>query len=181
HEDNLKAWKKHVGTMKVIMNCPDENNVKAMCTWETRNKTEEEQVEYWRRMYMRMHDVGPIPRCIFNDNKYKNRVEEIDNVLAGIDASNATQYDMIGGKEMWPSNDAPHKLVKVVRVKTQRGLEAFVNLPVCFSIESKLIAKLLEVDGKNNIIYRLLKCRKELLADASERYAPNAPLSRVFM
>ncbi|RNE95733.1 retrotransposon hot spot (RHS) protein [Trypanosoma rangeli] len=65
NEDNLKAWTEQVGAIKIIMNCPDENDVKAMCAWETRNTTEEEQVEYWRRMHMRMDDVGPIPRCIF--------------------------------------------------------------------------------------------------------------------
>ncbi|RNE97991.1 retrotransposon hot spot protein (RHS) [Trypanosoma rangeli] len=155
----------------ITLSSPHEDNFKA---WT-------EQAEYWRRVNMHMHDVGPIPRCIFQFNEYKDRVEEIKNILAAIDASNAVHYGMIGGVEEWPSNDAPHKLVKAVRVKTQRGLEAFVNLPVCFSIGSKLIGGLLEVDEENGIIFRLLKCRKELLADASERYTPNAFLRRVFV
>ncbi|RNF09203.1 retrotransposon hot spot (RHS) protein [Trypanosoma rangeli] len=155
----------------IMLSSPNEDNFKA---WT-------EQAEYWRRMHMHMHDVGPIPRCIFQFNEYKDRVEEIDNVLEGIDASNAVHYGMIGGVEEWPSNDAPYKLVKAVRAITQGGLEEFVNLPVCFSIESKLIGRLLEVDEENGIIFRLLKCRKELLADASERYTPNAFLRRGFV
>ncbi|RNE95119.1 retrotransposon hot spot (RHS) protein [Trypanosoma rangeli] len=155
HEDNLKAWAKQAGAIKIIMNCPDENDVKALCAWGTRNTTEEEQVGYWRRMHMRMHDVGPIPRCIFNDNKYRKRVRDANNIVAGIDASNAAHYGMIGGMGMWPSNDAPHKLVKVVRSITQGDVEGFVNLSVCFSIGSKLIGGFLEVGGDNNIVYRL--------------------------
>ncbi|RNE95793.1 retrotransposon hot spot (RHS) protein [Trypanosoma rangeli] len=31
HEDNFKAWTEQAGTIKIIMNCPDENDVKAMC------------------------------------------------------------------------------------------------------------------------------------------------------
>ncbi|RNE95685.1 retrotransposon hot spot (RHS) protein [Trypanosoma rangeli] len=181
NEDNFRAWKKHAGAIKTIMNCPDENDVKAMCAWETRNTTEGEQAEYWRRMHMHMHDVGPIPRCIFQFNEYKDRVEEIKNILAGIDASNAVHYGMIGGMEEWPSNDAPHKLMKVVRAIRQGDLEAFVNLPARFSFESKLIGRLLEVDEENDIIFRILKCRKELLADASGRYTPNAFLRRGFV
>ncbi|RNE96208.1 retrotransposon hot spot (RHS) protein [Trypanosoma rangeli] len=99
HEDNFKACAEQEGAIKIIMNCPDENNVKAMCAWRTRNTTEEEQVEYWRRMHMRMDDVGPISRCIFQFNEYEDRVEEIKNILEGIDASNAKHYGMIGGME----------------------------------------------------------------------------------
>ncbi|RNE95141.1 retrotransposon hot spot (RHS) protein [Trypanosoma rangeli] len=181
NEDNLKAWREQAGAIKIIMNCPDENDVKAMCAWETRNTTEEEQVEYWRRMHMHMHDVGPIPRCIFNDNNYKDRVEEIKDILEGIDASNAVHYGMIGGMGMWPSNDASHKLVKVLRLITQGDVEAFVNLPVCFSIESKLIGRLLEVDEENGIIYRLLKYRRVLLPELLERCTLHAFLSRGFV
>ncbi|RNE97733.1 retrotransposon hot spot (RHS) protein [Trypanosoma rangeli] len=147
HEDNFKAWAKQEGAIKTIMNCPDESDVKAVHAWRTRNTTEEEQVEYWRRMHMRMDDVGPIPRCIFHDDKYKDRVEETNSIVAAIDASDAVHYGMIGGMGMRPSNDASHKLMKAVRAITQGGLEAFVNLPVCFSIGSKLIGGLLEVDG----------------------------------
>ncbi|RNE96254.1 retrotransposon hot spot protein (RHS) [Trypanosoma rangeli] len=181
HENNLKAWAKQAGAIKIIMNCPDENDMKAMCAWETPNTTDEEQAEYWRRVNMRMDDVGPIPRCIFDDNKYKNRVEEIKDILAGIDASNAKHYGMIGGVEEWPSNDAPHKLVKVVRAIRQRGLEAFVNMPVCFSIGSKLIGRLLEVDEENGIIFRILTYCKVLLPELLERYTLHAFLRRDFV
>ncbi|RNE95317.1 retrotransposon hot spot (RHS) protein [Trypanosoma rangeli] len=185
NEDNFKQWAKQAGAIKIIMNCPDENDVKAMCAWRTCNTTEEEQVEYWRRMYMRMDDVGPIPRCIFQFNEYKDRVEEIRDILAGVDASNAVHYGMMGGMGMWPSNDASHKLVKVVRAIRQRGLEAFVNLPVCFLLffffGNKLIARLLEVSEENDIIYRLLKYRRVLLPELLGRCTLHAFLRRVFV
>ncbi|RNE95700.1 retrotransposon hot spot (RHS) protein [Trypanosoma rangeli] len=181
HEDNFKQWAEQAGAIKIIMNCPDKNDVKAMCTWETRNTTEEEQVEYWRRMHMRMDDVGPIPRCIFQYDKYEDRVEETNNIVAAIDASDAVHYGMIGGMGMRPSNDASHKLMKAVRAITQGGLEAFVNLPACFSIESKLIGRLLEVDEENDIIFRLRKHCEVLLPDILGRYTLHAFLRRVFV
>ncbi|RNE95565.1 retrotransposon hot spot (RHS) protein [Trypanosoma rangeli] len=160
HEDNFKQWAKQAGAIKIIMNCPDENDVKAMCAWRTCNTTEEEQAEYWRRMHMRTDDVGPIPRCIFQFNEYKDRVEEIKNILADIDGSNAVHYGMIGGREMWPSNDASHKLVKVVRSITQGDVEEFVNLPACFSIGNKLIGRLLEVDEENDFVFDYVSTAK---------------------
>ncbi|RNE95442.1 retrotransposon hot spot protein (RHS), partial [Trypanosoma rangeli] len=181
NEKNFQAWAKQAGAIEIIMNCPDENDVRAMCEWGTRNTTEEEQAEYWRSMYMRMHDVGPIPRCIFNDNKYRKRVRDTNNILAGIDASDAVHYGMIGGKGMWPSNDASHKLVKVVRSITQGDVEGFVNMPACFSIESELIAKLLEVDEENDIFFRLSKNYKVLFPELLGRHTLHAFLSRVFV
>ncbi|RNE95451.1 retrotransposon hot spot (RHS) protein [Trypanosoma rangeli] len=181
NEDNFKQWAEQAGAIKIIMNCPDKNDVKAMCAWETPNTTEEEQAEYWRRMHMRMDDVGPISRCIFNDDNYKDRVEEIKDILAGIDASNAVHYGMIGGMGMRPSNDAPHKLVKVVRAIRQRGLEAFVNMPVCFSIGSKLIGRLLEVDEENGIIFRLCKHCEVLIPELLEQHTLHAFLRRGFV
>ncbi|RNE96228.1 retrotransposon hot spot (RHS) protein [Trypanosoma rangeli] len=114
NEDNFKQWAEQADAIKIIMNCPDENDVKAMCTWETRDTTEEEQAGYWRRTHMRMDDVGPIPRCIFQFNEYETRVRDANNVLAGIDASNAVHYGMIGGMGMRPSNDAPYIVEKKV-------------------------------------------------------------------
>ncbi|RNE97420.1 retrotransposon hot spot (RHS) protein [Trypanosoma rangeli] len=185
NENNFKAWMEQAGTIKIIMNCPDENDVKAMCAWETRNTTEEEQVEYWRRMHMRTDDVGPIPRCIFQFNEYEDRVRDGKNILAGIDASNAVHYGMIGGMGMWPSNDASHKHVKAVGLITQRGLEGFVNLPVCFLLffffGNKLIARLLEVSEENDIIYRLLKYRRVLLPELLGRCTLHVFLRRDFV
>ncbi|RNE98380.1 retrotransposon hot spot (RHS) protein [Trypanosoma rangeli] len=159
NEKNFRAWKKHAGAIKTIMNCPDETDVKAMCVWETRNTTE---------MHRGIGPTSSMRMCIllqystcssFQFNEYEDRVEEIRDILAGIGASNAVHYGMIGGMEECPSNDASHKLMKAVRLVTQRGLEAFVNLPVCFSLGSKLFARLLEVGEENDIIFRLLKYR----------------------
>ncbi|ESL05911.1 retrotransposon hot spot (RHS) protein [Trypanosoma rangeli SC58] len=135
NENNFKSWKKHAGAVNIIINCPDENDVKAMCAWETRNTTEEEQVEYWKGMQKRMNDVGPIPRCIFDDDQYGDRVEDAKDVLAGINASNAKHYRMIKYLEEWPSNDAPHKLVKAVRV-IEHDVEDLLTCRSVFPLET---------------------------------------------
>ncbi|RNE97185.1 retrotransposon hot spot protein (RHS) [Trypanosoma rangeli] len=132
-------------------------------------------------MQTRMDDVGPISRCTFNDDNYEDRMRDANNVLAGIDASNIIHYSVIGGVGMRPSNDAPHKLAKVVRVIRQGNVEGFVNLPVCFSIGSKLIGGLLKVDGENDVIFRLLMYRKVLLPEILGRYTLHAFLRRVFV
>ncbi|RNE95015.1 retrotransposon hot spot (RHS) protein, partial [Trypanosoma rangeli] len=76
----------------ITLSSPHENNFKQWA----------EQAEYWRRMHMHTHDVGPIPRCIFQFNEYEDRVEEIKDILVRIDASNAVHYGMIGGMGMYP-------------------------------------------------------------------------------
>ncbi|RNC39824.1 retrotransposon hot spot (RHS) protein, partial [Trypanosoma cruzi] len=42
---NHDEWEKQLGASRIIMNCPDEMDVKAMCAWMKRDGTAEKQAE----------------------------------------------------------------------------------------------------------------------------------------
>ncbi|PWV02279.1 putative retrotransposon hot spot protein (RHS) [Trypanosoma cruzi] len=45
---NYDEWAKQPQAARIIMNCPDEVDVKAMCAWMTRGGTKEKQAERWK-------------------------------------------------------------------------------------------------------------------------------------
>ncbi|RNE95809.1 retrotransposon hot spot (RHS) protein, partial [Trypanosoma conorhini] len=65
NEDNFKSWAKQKHANLIVMDCPDENDVKAMCAWKTRAMSVRVQKKYWKMIKERLDDVGTIPRSIF--------------------------------------------------------------------------------------------------------------------
>ncbi|RNE99235.1 retrotransposon hot spot (RHS) protein [Trypanosoma cruzi] len=65
-------WVSEKRVVRIIMNCPDESDVKTMCVWKKRNQPVQQQAEYWRELRGRMDKLGPILRCIFDEEGYKN-------------------------------------------------------------------------------------------------------------
>ncbi|RNE95436.1 retrotransposon hot spot (RHS) protein, partial [Trypanosoma conorhini] len=181
NEDNFKSWAKQRDAVLIVMNCPDENDVKAMCVWETRNKSAQVQKMYWEKIKKRMCYVGPIPRCIFDDSKYDTRLTLTKQVVGGINASNAHNYGFIVGTAMWTANDASSKLVKAVRINGVGADETFVNLPVCSRLGHQRIIKLTGVGKQNNILYHLLRLRGLLLSEGLEVYGVHAFTDRGFV
>ncbi|ESS55300.1 retrotransposon hot spot (RHS) protein [Trypanosoma cruzi Dm28c] len=64
---NYDEWEKQTKASRIIMNCPDEVDVKAMCAWMKRGLGQDKQVEYWR-MVKKTHgnsgaDSTPHLRC----------------------------------------------------------------------------------------------------------------------
>ncbi|RNC45278.1 putative retrotransposon hot spot (RHS) protein, partial [Trypanosoma cruzi] len=45
-----RGCKKHLRGRRIIMNCPQESDVKAMCVWKKRDQSAEAQVEYWQEV-----------------------------------------------------------------------------------------------------------------------------------
>ncbi|PWU90948.1 putative retrotransposon hot spot (RHS) protein [Trypanosoma cruzi] len=79
-EDNFDAWEKYRSPKRIIMNCPEKDDVKAMCVWMKRNEPTE-QAGYWRNINGRMEGVGPILRYIFDENKYNGRIQSCKILL----------------------------------------------------------------------------------------------------
>ncbi|EKG04370.1 retrotransposon hot spot (RHS) protein, putative, partial [Trypanosoma cruzi] len=69
---NYDEWEKQVKASPIIMNCPDEMDVKAMCAWMKRGLEPDEQAGYWKMVEKHMEKVGPIPRHIFDEKIYKD-------------------------------------------------------------------------------------------------------------
>ncbi|PWV21327.1 putative retrotransposon hot spot protein (RHS) [Trypanosoma cruzi] len=47
---NYDEWAKQLQAARIIVNCPDEMDVKAMCAWITRGGTKEKQAECWKEV-----------------------------------------------------------------------------------------------------------------------------------
>ncbi|RNC41502.1 putative retrotransposon hot spot (RHS) protein, partial [Trypanosoma cruzi] len=58
---NYDKWETQARAERIIMNCPDEMDVKAMCAWMKRDETKEKKAECWKMVEERMEKVGPIP------------------------------------------------------------------------------------------------------------------------
>ncbi|RNE98428.1 retrotransposon hot spot (RHS) protein, partial [Trypanosoma cruzi] len=81
---NYDEWEKQLKASRIIMNCPDEMDVKAMCAWMKRGLEPDKQAEYWKMVEERMEKVGPIPRHIFDEKIYKDRLGAVDGALLAI-------------------------------------------------------------------------------------------------
>ncbi|EKG02539.1 retrotransposon hot spot (RHS) protein, putative, partial [Trypanosoma cruzi] len=167
---NYDEWAKQLQAARVIMNCPDEMDVKAMCTWMKRNETLEKQAEYWKEVKERMENVGPIPRHIFDKKIYKEHLGAVDGALKGIKPTDAEKYFTLGGEEKkWYSEDPSHKLVKVVRAKTDEGAEVFLNAPICDDIGSRTADRLAKVMSAKDFLLLILASRAALASKYLEQ------------
>ncbi|EKG01881.1 retrotransposon hot spot (RHS) protein, putative, partial [Trypanosoma cruzi] len=70
---NYDEWAKQLQAARIIVNCPDEVDVKAMCAWITRDETKERQAECWKEVKKHMYLLGPIPRHVFDEEAFNER------------------------------------------------------------------------------------------------------------
>ncbi|EKF28873.1 retrotransposon hot spot (RHS) protein, putative, partial [Trypanosoma cruzi marinkellei] len=60
NKNEYERWAKRMDATAIVTNCPEENDVRAMCIWMRRNQPLQEQAEYWKEVRGRMNNVGPI-------------------------------------------------------------------------------------------------------------------------
>ncbi|RNC51049.1 retrotransposon hot spot (RHS) protein, partial [Trypanosoma cruzi] len=84
---NYDEWEKQKGAARIIMNCPSEMDVEAMCPWMKRDETAEKQAGYWKMVKERMDNVGPIPRHIFDEKIYIVRLGAVNGIRSGMGSS----------------------------------------------------------------------------------------------
>ncbi|RNC39245.1 putative retrotransposon hot spot (RHS) protein [Trypanosoma cruzi] len=135
---NYDEWEKHVRAERIIMNCPAEMDVKAMCAWMKRDETAEKQAECWRMVKERMDKVGPIPRYIFDANKFIAHSAAIEDALDGINSRDGEKHFTHGGVRLWYSENPSQKLVRVVRARGEVGAEVFLNAPISFCLGRRI-------------------------------------------
>ncbi|PWV09261.1 putative retrotransposon hot spot protein (RHS) [Trypanosoma cruzi] len=127
---NHEKWETEVRAARIIMNCPDEMDVKAMCAWMNRDGTAEKKAEYWKMVKERMDKVGPIPRYIFDANKFISCSAAIEDALDVIKSRDGEKQFTHGGVRLWYSENPSQKLVRVVRARGEVGAEGFLNAPI---------------------------------------------------
>ncbi|PWU89246.1 putative retrotransposon hot spot protein (RHS) [Trypanosoma cruzi] len=89
---NCDEWEKQVKAGRIIMNCPAEVDVKAMCVCMKRGLKPDEQVEYWKMVEEHMEKVGPIPRYIFDAKKFVAHSAAIEDALDGIKSRDGERH-----------------------------------------------------------------------------------------
>ncbi|PWV15085.1 putative retrotransposon hot spot protein (RHS) [Trypanosoma cruzi] len=134
NEGSCDEWETQVKASRIIMNCPDEMDVKAMCAWMKQGLDKDKQAGYWRMVEKQMEKVGPIPRYIFDAKIYIVRLGAVSGALLEIKPNDAEKYFSLGGSKLWYSEDPSHKLVKIVRARTDEGAEVILNAPICADI-----------------------------------------------
>ncbi|EKG08561.1 retrotransposon hot spot (RHS) protein, putative, partial [Trypanosoma cruzi] len=86
-KNEYERWTKKMDATAIVTNCPEENDVRAMCIWMKRNRPLQEQAEYWKEVRGRMNNVGPILRFIFGKQAYDDRIKACQQAVDGSTAS----------------------------------------------------------------------------------------------
>ncbi|RNE95876.1 putative retrotransposon hot spot (RHS) protein, partial [Trypanosoma cruzi] len=116
-ERNYKEWVKRSDAKTIVMDCPGESDVKAMCVWMRRHQPVREQAEYWKVVKSQMDEVGPIPRYIFDERKYDNWVQRCHKTVDEATSSVILQYSGLGLGGYWDRMKVLYWLARVVRVR----------------------------------------------------------------
>ncbi|EAN89880.1 retrotransposon hot spot (RHS) protein, putative [Trypanosoma cruzi] len=178
--NNYAKWENQLQAARIIMNCPDEMDVKAMCAWMKRGLDPDEQAEYWRMVEKHMDKVGPIPRHIFDENKYGKRTKDVTRALRWINIGDQGKYFTQGG-EQWYSEDPSHKLVKIVRVREDGPFEDFSNAPICTYLGVLTLSRLAKVLSPHDIFFLVLGMKNVVQSAALKKYALTVFLSVEFV
>ncbi|EKF33145.1 retrotransposon hot spot (RHS) protein, putative, partial [Trypanosoma cruzi marinkellei] len=177
---NYDEWEKQLTAKRIIMNCPDEMDVKAMCAWMKQGVKTDEQAEYWEMVKTHMDEVGPIPRYIFDDEEYIDRMAAVNDALVAIKPIDG-KYLTEGGTKLWYSENPSQKLVKIVRAKTEKGAEVFLNAPICADIGLKTVERLRKVMSTKDFLLLILGSLTVLVSRTLERFGLHAFLFREFI
>ncbi|PWU96467.1 putative retrotransposon hot spot protein (RHS) [Trypanosoma cruzi] len=137
---NYDEWAKQIQAARIIVNCPDEMDVEAMCAWITRDETKEKQAEYWKEVKKHMYLLGPIPRHVFDEEAFTERCGAVKFALQLINEVTVKEHFSRGGESPWYSEDPSHKLVKVVR-EIYAGAVILFNAPISDCLEERTLER----------------------------------------
>ncbi|ESS63371.1 retrotransposon hot spot protein (RHS) [Trypanosoma cruzi Dm28c] len=138
---NYDEWAKQLQAARIIVNCPDEVDVKAMCAWITRDEAKEKQAECWKEVKKHMYLLGPIPRHVFDEEAFTERRGAVRFALQSINEGTVKEHFSRGGVSPWYSEDPSHKPVKVVREVYAGGVILF-NAPISACLEERSLERL---------------------------------------
>ncbi|PWU99949.1 putative retrotransposon hot spot (RHS) protein [Trypanosoma cruzi] len=155
-KNNYEWWAKQMGAEEFIINCPEENDVKAMCSWMKRNRPLQEQAEYWREVRGRMNNVGPILRFIFGKQACDDRIKACQQAVDGSTASELERNLGIGCCYSSNDSDLSRKLVKAVRVRRGNSIESPLNVLISPHLERETLSRLESEMKQSDFIFFVL-------------------------
>ncbi|PWV07357.1 putative retrotransposon hot spot protein (RHS) [Trypanosoma cruzi] len=138
-------WASEKRAVRIIMNCPDESDVKAMCVWKKRNQPVQQQAEYWRELRGRMDKVGPILRYIFDEGNCNARIDGCHSFVAWTASWEIQRYLGFGTSKLWEGNKALEYLARIVRVRGERNGESPFNAPMTAHLASEPLCMLAQL------------------------------------
>ncbi|EKG00872.1 retrotransposon hot spot (RHS) protein, putative, partial [Trypanosoma cruzi] len=138
-------WANEKRAVRIIMNCPDESDVKAMCVWKKRNQPPPQQAEYWREVKGRMDKLGPILRYILDERSYTYWITNCHNLVDGTTSWGIQRYFVFGTSKLWEGNNVLEYLARIVRVRGERHGESPLNVPITAHLASKTLCMLAEL------------------------------------
>ncbi|EAN98325.1 retrotransposon hot spot (RHS) protein, putative, partial [Trypanosoma cruzi] len=130
---NYDKWANQSESVQIVMNCPEKDDIKAMCAWMKQNRQlaeeeekeeeeeeeeeeagedEEEEADYWKKVKGRMDKVGPLLRYVFDQRKYKSRLVSCRSTINKMVLSDTQYYSVLGTEKMCEGNHVSHKLVR---------------------------------------------------------------------
>ncbi|RNC44993.1 putative retrotransposon hot spot (RHS) protein [Trypanosoma cruzi] len=182
NKNNYESWAKLVRAKRIIIDCPDESDVRAMCVWMKHNRQlEEEEADYWKKVKDRMDEVGPLLRYIFGDSEYKSRLVSCKSKVKSMVLPDTHYYSILGTNEVCDDSHISHKVVKVVRVRGGSNLELPLNALMSPYLGNLVTCKLAELMVPNNFILLLLVIRDDLLSKPLEKHSVFTFLSEGFV
>ncbi|PWV07140.1 putative retrotransposon hot spot protein (RHS) [Trypanosoma cruzi] len=178
--DNFSAWEKYRSPKRIIMNCPEKDDLKAMCVWMKRNDSSE-QAEYWKKVNGRMDKVGPLLRYIFDERKYINRNDLCKDTVNSLSRIEAEYYLHFGTGKMLGGDNVSHKLVRIVRVRGEGNCELTFNGLISPYLGNLTLCKLAELMMPNDFILLVLAIKDDLLSNILEKHSVFTFLSEAFV
>ncbi|PWU89237.1 putative retrotransposon hot spot protein (RHS) [Trypanosoma cruzi] len=127
---NCDKWETQEGAARIIANCSDEMDVKAMCAWMKRDGHTDKQAEYWRMVEKRMDKVGPTRRYAFDANEFVAHSAAIEDPLDGIKSWDGENHFTHRGGGLWYSENPSQKIVGIVRARGEFVAEGFLNVSI---------------------------------------------------
>ncbi|ESS67187.1 retrotransposon hot spot (RHS) protein [Trypanosoma cruzi] len=163
--DNYDGWATQVKATRIIMNCPDEKDVKAMCAWVKRDGDTDEQAGYWKMVEKHMEKVGPLPQHIFHAKDFKARFGAVEDALEAISSRYADKNFILPGEGLWYSEDPSQNLVRIFRIRAESGAERFRNAPICSFLGSRSANRLAKAMTEKGFFSLILGARKFHLSE----------------
>ncbi|PWV07093.1 putative retrotransposon hot spot (RHS) protein [Trypanosoma cruzi] len=180
-KNEYERWTKKMDATAIVTNCPEENDVRAMCIWMKRNRPLQEQAEYWKEVRGRMNNVGPILRFIFDKQAYDDRIKACQQAVDGSTASELERNLGIGCCYSSNGSDLSRKLVKVVRVRRGNNIESPLNLLVSPHLERETLSRLENEMKQSDFIFFVLRFWDYVPPYLIEKYAVSAFLNEDFL
>ncbi|EAN97802.1 putative retrotransposon hot spot protein (RHS) [Trypanosoma cruzi] len=181
NRNDYEWWAKQMRAEEFVINCPEENDVRAMCAWMKRNQIPQEQAEYWEEVRGRMNNVGPILRFIFDKQAYDDRIKACQQAVDGMNASKSRNYLDIGYCCSSNDSDLSQKLVKVVRVRRGYNFELPLTVLISPHLERETLSRLENEMEQSDFIFLLLMFWDYVPPYLIEKYAVSAFLNEDFL